>query len=82
MVKVRLQRVGTRKQPKYRIVVSDEQTKRSGKVIEILGHYNPMLKEPDISLEKGRFDYWISKGAQPTQAVSSLVKSYVRKAST
>ncbi len=79
MVKIRLQRVGAKKQPKYRIVVSDEQTKRGGKVIEILGHYNPMTKESDISLDQGRFDHWVGVGAQPTHAVSSIAKTFAKQ---
>lgn len=78
MVKIRLQRIGARKQPKYRVVVADEQTKRSGKVIEILGNYDPNPPQLQLTIEKEKYAHWISKGAQPTDAVRNLFKRYER----
>ncbi len=73
MVKIRLQRVGKRSDPRYRIVVADSRTKRDGKVIEILGHLNPK-ENKDWKLDYDRYRYWVSKGAQPTPRVLSLAK--------
>ena len=74
MVKIRLSRVGTKNQAKYRIVSANEQRARDGKFLEILGSYDPTINPPRITLKKDRFDYWISVGAQPTQAVAALVR--------
>jgi len=79
MVKIRLTRVGTRKQPKYRIVVTDESEKRNGRFIEIVGHYNPMQEPAEILLKKDRFDYWVSVGAQPTKVVEEIARKVTPK---
>ena len=76
MVKIRLLRIGAKKQPKYRIVATDEQKKRDGAFIEMLGSYNPMSEPPEIVLKKDRYEYWISVGAQPTKSAHDLVKRY------
>lgn len=76
MVKIRLLRTGARKQPKYRIVVTDEQRKRDGGFIEILGNYNPIKEPVEIKLKEDRYDYWLSVGAQPSKTVSELYKKY------
>jgi len=76
MVKIRLLRTGARKQPKYRIVVTDEQRKRDGGFIEILGNYNPIKEPIEIKLKVDRYDYWLSVGAQPSKTVSELYKKY------
>ncbi len=73
MVKIRLQRVGRRNDPRYRIVVMDSRTKRDGKVIEILGHLNPK-DDNDWKLDYERYRFWIERGAQPTPRVLSLAK--------
>lgn len=78
MVKIRLSRVGTKKQPKYRIVVAENQAKRSGRFIEIVGHYNPTTDPSSLEVKKDRYDYWASVGAVPTKAVADLVKRYER----
>lgn len=74
MIKIRLSRVGAKNQPKYRIVAIDEQNKRDGKFIEILGHYNPTVKPAEIVIDKDRLSYWISTGAQTTAAVAKLTQ--------
>ena len=73
MVKIRLLRIGAKKQPKYRIVAADEQKKRDGAFIEMLGSYNLMSEPPEIVLKRDRYEYWISVGAQPTKSVHDLV---------
>ncbi len=74
MIKIRLSRVGTKNQPKYRIVAINEQNKCNGKFLEIIGSYNPTVKPADVKLNKERLEYWISVGAQATPAVEKLTK--------
>jgi small subunit ribosomal protein S16 len=74
MVKIRLTRTGTKNQAKYRIVSAQSTRARDGKFLEILGSYDPTVNPPSVILKKERYDYWISVGAQPSDAVSSLVK--------
>ena len=64
MVKIRLQRVGARNQPKYRIVVIESKVKRDGAYLELLGNYDPTVKPAKISLKKDRFNWWLEKGAK------------------
>ena len=71
MVKIRLSRKGRKKIPFYRIVVIDSEKARDGKFIERVGHYDPRSKE--LSLKRDRIEYWISKGAQPTNTVAKLI---------
>lgn len=73
MVKIRLARFGSRNQPKYRLVAADEKFKRDGRFLEILGHYDPNANPSIIKVDKERFDYWLSHGAQPTKAVRDLI---------
>ncbi|WP_273394915.1 30S ribosomal protein S16 [Thermophilibacter mediterraneus] len=72
-VKIRLARHGAKKRPYYRVVVADGRMPRDGRYIELVGRYNPLTspKVIDINLEK--VDEWISKGAQPTNAVAHLI---------
>lgn len=71
MVKIRLTRKGKKKVPFYRIVVIDSKKARDGKFIERVGHYDPRSKE--LNLKRDRIEYWISKGAQPTNTVAKLI---------
>lgn len=73
MVCIRLMRVGGKKRPIYRVVVADSRRFRDGKCIERVGSYNPAPKSPEIKLNLPRVDYWIGKGAQPTDTVRSLI---------
>lgn len=73
MVKIRLTRVGTKNQPKYRVIVADEAAASKGKFIEILGQYNPTVKPVFFDIDKDRYNYWISVGAQPTEAIEKLL---------
>lgn len=71
-VKMRLKRMGSKKNPFYRIVVADERAPRDGKFIEEVGYYNPLSKELKLDNEKAAD--WIKKGVQPTDTVRSLLK--------
>lgn len=73
MLKIRLKRLGCKKAPTYRIIVINSTTKREGRPIEELGHYNPKTK--DMKLDKTKATEWISKGAQPTETVAYLLKN-------
>ena len=72
MLKIRLARTGKRGQPSYRIVVVPERSKRDGKVVDNLGHYNPLVKPALFQLDKTKYAAWITKGAQPTHTVRLL----------
>lgn len=71
MLKIRLKRLGAKKAPTYRIIVINSTTKREGKPVEELGHYNPKTKE--MKLNKAGAEAWIKKGAQPTDTVKYLL---------
>lgn len=73
MLKIRLKRLGAKKQPSYRIIVINSTTKREGRPIQELGHYNPKTKV--MKLDKASALDWISKGAQPTETVAYLIKN-------
>lgn len=73
-VRIRLTRLGKIDNPKYRIVVMDKKTKRDGRVIEILGTYDPTFNPSRVELKNDRYEYWLSKGAQPSQSVERIVK--------
>lgn len=68
-------RTGAKKSPSYRIVVKEKQSKRDGAYLEKLGTYNPTRNPAEIKLDIDRVNYWIEKGAQPTNTVSRLIKA-------
>lgn len=72
MVKIRLRRMGMKKQPSYRIVVCDSRAPRDGKYIENIGFYNPRTEPDTIQINEERALYWLRVGAQPTEAVLKL----------
>ena len=74
MVKIRLRRMGKKKQPAYRIVVADSRMPRDGRYIESLGHYNPLTEPSTIELNSERALYWLGQGAQPSGQVQNLMK--------
>ena len=74
MVRIRLRRVGAKKQPSYRVVVADSRSPRDGRFIERLGWYNPRTDPPSFKIKEYRALYWLSVGAQPTEAVARLLK--------
>lgn len=73
MVKIRLRRVGAKKQPSYRVVITDSRSPRDGRFIEIVGFYNPRTEPPTVEIKEDRALYWLSQGAQPTDAVAGLL---------
>ncbi len=72
-VKIRLMRVGKRKQPHYRLVVVEEREKRDGAVIEVIGHYHPLQTVDDLTVDVERALEWLGKGAQPSEAARRLL---------
>ena len=74
MVKIRLRRMGAKKAPYYRIVVSDSRSPRDGRFIEEIGSYNPLANPAEIKVDAERAQYWVKNGAQPTDTVKSLLK--------
>ena len=73
-VKLRLARVGSKKNPIYRVVVSDSRSPRDGKFIEIVGRYNPQTEPSLIELDEQKVRDWLAKGAQPSEPVARLLK--------
>jgi small subunit ribosomal protein S16 len=74
MIRIRLRRVGKKKQPSYRIVVADSRAPRDGRFIEMIGFYNPLTDPPTFKIKEERALYWLSQGAQPTEPVLRLLK--------
>ncbi|MBO6103344.1 MAG: 30S ribosomal protein S16 [Opitutales bacterium] len=75
-LRIRLQRHGSKNQPTYRMVVAEQQSRRDGKFVEILGYYNPKAcgNEPEYKLDIERVDYWTGVGAQLSDTAKALVK--------
>ena len=74
-VKLRLTRVGSKKNPIYRVVAADSRSPRDGKFIEIVGRYNPQTDPSTIDLDEDKIKAWLDKGAQPTDSVRRLLKA-------
>jgi small subunit ribosomal protein S16 len=72
-----LRRAGSKKRPYFRIVVTDSRAARDSSFVEILGHYNPRTKPALVDIKQERVDYWISKGAQPSDTVRTLIKRHL-----
>ena len=73
--KIRLARIGSKKNPIYRVVVADARAPRDGRFIEIVGRYNPQTDPSTIELDEDKIRDWLSKGAQPTDSVQRLLKA-------
>jgi small subunit ribosomal protein S16 len=73
-VRMRLTRVGSKKNPIYRVVVADSRSPRDGKFIEIVGRYNPQTDPSTVDFDEDRVKDWLSKGAQPSNTVARLLK--------
>lgn len=74
MLRIRLTRMGAKKKPFYRVVVTERSQARDGSFLEIVGHYNPVTNPPAIELNMERVRHWIERGAQPSETVSSLMR--------
>lgn len=74
MVRIRLRRIGAKKQPSYRVVAADKESPRDGRFLEVLGFYNPRTEPSTIEFTEDRVYHWLSVGAQPSDSVSSLFR--------
>lgn len=74
MVKIRLRRMGMKKAPFYRVVVSDSRSPRDGRFIEEIGYYNPGVNPAEVKIDADKAKAWIANGAQPTETVKALLK--------
>jgi len=72
---IRLARIGKKKRPFYRVVVTEKTRPRNGRFVEIVGTYDPLLKPAGVKIDGERVNYWLSKGAQPSDTVRSLLRS-------
>ncbi len=77
-VRVRLTRVGSKKNPIWRVVVADQRSPRDGRFIEAIGHYNPQTEPSTIVLDDERLRHWLARGAQPTRTVKRLIGAHQR----
>lgn len=73
MLKIRLSRRGKKRQPSYRVVVADVNSKRDGRIVERIGHYNPLTDPAEFAIKEDRALHWLNVGAQPTDAVRRLL---------
>jgi small subunit ribosomal protein S16 len=80
MVVIRLRRAGSKKRPYFRVVVTDSRAARDSSFVEILGHYNPRAKPAVVQVDRDRVDYWIKKGAQPSDSVRTLIARHLTAA--
>jgi small subunit ribosomal protein S16 len=76
VLRIRLTRTGKRSQESFRIVVAEHTSSVKGKYIELLGNYKPATSDKDLVVKKDRIQYWISKGAKPSESVASLLKKH------
>jgi small subunit ribosomal protein S16 len=80
LLAIRLTRMGAKKRPFYRIIVTEKENKRDGRFLEIVGHYDPCRQPAQLDMNRDRIDYWLEKGAQPTLTVRRLINSQKRSA--
>ncbi|MBI4483015.1 MAG: 30S ribosomal protein S16 [Acidobacteria bacterium] len=74
MLAIRLTRLGAKKRPVYRVVVTERAGARDGKFVEILGHYDPTTEPATVQIDRDRAEFWMARGAQPSETVRSLLK--------
>ena len=74
MVAMRLTRIGSKKRPYYRIVVIEKRKARNGRFLEVLGQYNPIANPAQVEINSERAQYWLSKGAEPSETVRSILR--------
>jgi small subunit ribosomal protein S16 len=80
LLRIRLTRMGAKKKPFYRVVVTERRQARDGRFVEIVGHYNPKDNPPVVELDMERVKHWLEHGAQPSETVNSLLKKAARVA--
>ena len=73
MLVIRLRRAGSKKRPFFRVVVTDSRAARDSSFVEVLGHYNARTKPETLQLDRERLDYWVKKGAQPSDTVRTML---------
>ena len=78
MLAIRLMRMGAKKSPSYRVVVKEKLSKRDGDYVENVGFYNPTRNPAEVRLDMERVQYWIERGAQPTDTVRQLIRQQAR----
>ncbi len=78
MVKIRLKRMGMKKEPFYRIVVTDSRNARDGRFVEEIGYYNPVSNPVELKVNEERAKYWLGVGAQPTETTRSLLNKVLK----
>jgi small subunit ribosomal protein S16 len=79
MMSIRLRRAGATRKPHYRVVVADSREPRDGRFVEVLGHYDPRKDPAVVKIDTERTEYWIGKGAQPSDTVRSLLKQQAKQ---
>ncbi|MEK6302955.1 MAG: 30S ribosomal protein S16 [Acidobacteriota bacterium] len=77
LLSIRLTRRGAKKKPFYRIIVTESRSKRDGRFVENLGYYDPCRTPAEVKIDRERVDYWIERGAQPSDTVRSLIRRKV-----
>lgn len=75
-VRIRLTRMGRKKKPFYRIIVANNEAKRDGKFLDIIGTYDPMQEPAAVNIDTEKLNDWLGKGAEPSVTVSNLIKKY------
>ena len=78
MLAIRLMRMGAKKSPSYRVVVKEKLSKRDGAYVENVGFYNPTRNPAEVRLDLERVNYWIARGAQPTDTVRNLIRQQTK----
>ena len=81
LLSIRLTRMGAKKRPFYRIVVTEKRSKRDGRFVESVGYYDPCRNPADVKINRERVKYWIERGAQPSETVRSLINRKVESPS-
>lgn len=76
MLMIRLARFGAKKKPSYRVVVIEKERARDSRSVEVVGTYNPVRQPAEVKLDHDRIEYWMKRGAQPSDTVSRLLKKY------
>jgi small subunit ribosomal protein S16 len=77
MLAIRLRRAGSKKRPFFRVVVTDSRAARDSSFVEVLGHYNPRTRPAKVEVDKARVEYWLKKGARPSDTVRTLVARHL-----
>lgn len=75
MLAIRLARVGKKKKPSYRVVVIDKRRPRNGRFVEVVGTYDPLKNPAEVKLDGERIQYWLGRGAQPSDTVRSFLRN-------